>query len=296
LEGHLLKNAGAKYSDWLNVGDYFQRANGQKIFCRHLEGQGKDILFLHGFPTSSFDWADVFDRLQGLASLTTFDFLGFGASDKPINHRYNYQEQSDIAAEIAGKYQIRSCILVAHDYGVTVAQELLKRQTAGELKFNIEKVIFLNGGIYHRLHRPSIVQQILLMPVIGAMVARSMTLAMFEKALGKIFTGKFKLSKNEASELWQGVARNGGQNISHKLLHYIAERKENGDVWEGAMENSEVPYVLVWGMLDPISGKHMLDYAKTRLSAAQIIELPDVAHYPQIEDPDSVAQAILKAV
>jgi len=65
------------------------------------------------------------------------------------------------------------------------------------VEFNIEKVIFLNGGIYHRLHRPSIVQQILLMPVIGAMVARSMTLAMFEKALGKIFTGKFKLSKTK---------------------------------------------------------------------------------------------------
>jgi pimeloyl-ACP methyl ester carboxylesterase len=67
--------------------------------------------------------------------------LGFGASDKPANHSYNYQEQTDIACDVAAKYQIRSCILVAHDYGVTVAQELLTRQAVGSLKFKIEKVI-----------------------------------------------------------------------------------------------------------------------------------------------------------
>jgi pimeloyl-ACP methyl ester carboxylesterase len=285
-----------QYLDWLNQGSYYQRANGQKIFSRHSDAQGQDILFLHGFPTNSFDWAAVFDNLEGHARLTAFDFLGFGASDKPMNHQYSYQEQSDIATEIASRYNIRSCILVAHNYGVTVAQELLRRTSAGLLNFNIEKVFFLNGAIYHQLHRPTVVQRILLMPVIGSLVARSLTLPMFEKAMGKVFTGKFKLSRNQAAEMWQGVAKNDGQNISHRLLHYIAERKANGDVWEAAMEKSEIPQILVWGMLDPVSGKHVLDYAKTNLKGAQTIELHDVAHYPQIEAPDLVSQAILKAI
>jgi pimeloyl-ACP methyl ester carboxylesterase len=45
-----------------------------------------------------------------------------------------------------------------------------------------------------------------------------------------------------------------------------------------------------------ISGKHVLDYARTNLKGAQTIELHDVAHYPQIEAPDLVSQAILKAI
>jgi pimeloyl-ACP methyl ester carboxylesterase len=119
---------------------------------------------------------------------------------------------------------------------------------------------------------------------------------MFEKALNSIFRGKYKLSEDEVKELRQGVVRIGGQSVSHKLLHYIADRKENGDTWEAAMEKSAVPLVLVWGMQDPVSGKHMLDYAKTRLRTAQIIELPDVVHYPQVEAPELVAQAILQAI
>jgi pimeloyl-ACP methyl ester carboxylesterase len=94
------------YSDWLKAGDYHKRGNGQKIFCHHAENEGKDLLFLHGFPTSSFDWADVFGRLNGSARLTAFDILGFGASDKPSRHHYKYSEQTDITVEIAGRYQM----------------------------------------------------------------------------------------------------------------------------------------------------------------------------------------------
>ena len=112
----------------------------------------------------------------------------------------------------------------------------------------------------------------------------------------KLFVGKFRLSKSDAGELWQGMERNNGQAISHKLLHYIAERKKNGCQWEAALEACQIPTTLVWGMLDPISGRHVIDYARGRLKEARIIELPDVSHYPQVEAPDSVSQEILKAM
>lgn len=62
------------------------------------------------------------------------------------------------------------------------------------------------------------------------------------------------------------------------------------------MEQCSLPMTFVWGMADPISGKHIIEYAKARLKDAHVVELSDVSHYPQIEAPDLVSQAILESM
>ena len=54
------------------------------------------VTLLHGFPTHSLDWAKVTDRLVPRVACTTLDFLGFGASDKPVDHDYTLHEQADL--------------------------------------------------------------------------------------------------------------------------------------------------------------------------------------------------------
>jgi pimeloyl-ACP methyl ester carboxylesterase len=41
------------------------------------------ILMLHGFPTSSFDYHLLIEKLQPDFRICTFDFPGYGLSDKP---------------------------------------------------------------------------------------------------------------------------------------------------------------------------------------------------------------------
>ena len=49
---------------------------------------------------------------------------------------------------------IESTVVVAHDYSVSVAQELLTRRAAGTLAVDVRALHFMNGGIYPDLHRP----------------------------------------------------------------------------------------------------------------------------------------------
>ena len=49
---------------------------------------------------------------------------------------------------------MESTVVVAHDYSVSVAQELLSRRAAGALAVDFRAVHFINGGIYPELHRP----------------------------------------------------------------------------------------------------------------------------------------------
>ena len=57
-------------------------------------------------------------------SLVMPDFLGFGASDRPADHEYSIHEQADLVEALWAGERIDSTVLVAHDYGVSVAQEL----------------------------------------------------------------------------------------------------------------------------------------------------------------------------
>ena len=54
------------------------------------------MTLLHGFPSSSYDWAKLAPALARRHALLLPDLLGFGASDKPAQHEYSIHEQADI--------------------------------------------------------------------------------------------------------------------------------------------------------------------------------------------------------
>jgi pimeloyl-ACP methyl ester carboxylesterase len=79
-----------------------------------------------------------------------------------------------------------------------------------------------------------------------------------------------------------------------KLIGYMAERRRFRDRWVGALVDAEVPIRLVNGLLDPISGAHMVARYRELVPQRDIVELPDTGHYPQVESPDAVTAAILE--
>src|SRR5205807_8250945 len=97
-------------------------------------GRGPAMTLLHGFPSSSHDWAKVAPALAERHALLLCDFLGFGASDKPSEHVYSLLEQADLVEALWAREGIASTRLVAHDYAVSVTQELLARDSEGKLE------------------------------------------------------------------------------------------------------------------------------------------------------------------
>ncbi len=57
------------------------------IFVKRI-GSGPTMTMLHGYPSSSHDWAKVAPALAERHALLLPDFLGFGASEKPADHVY----------------------------------------------------------------------------------------------------------------------------------------------------------------------------------------------------------------
>jgi pimeloyl-ACP methyl ester carboxylesterase len=258
------------------------------VFVR-VEGpeDGRWLTMLHGFPTSSYDFAPLVDPLTTAGHrLLLFDFLGFGDSDKP-HERYSYADQVAITTALWDRFGIERTGVVAHDYGVSVAQELLRSQQQ-----RLTRVAFMNGGLYASVHRPIAVQKALGTPVLGALVARLFNERAFGRNMRGIFSDEHQPSDAELHELWLGMTRRGGHRIPHRLIRYIDERRENADAWAAALERTDKPLLFVWGDADPISGAHMLDEVRRRVPRARIESRPDIGHYPQLEDPGWVATAL----
>ena len=66
------------------------------------EGDGRPLLLIHGFPTSSWDWHAVFDALKHGRRVIACDMLGFGLSDKP-HAPYSLFGQADQGRDVVGR-------------------------------------------------------------------------------------------------------------------------------------------------------------------------------------------------
>jgi pimeloyl-ACP methyl ester carboxylesterase len=273
--------------DWIAGGEV-STFDHHRIFHRQ-DGpvDGRPILLLHGFPTSSHDWAGVLPALSGAGyRVTTLDFLGFGASDKPRGHDYSIREQADIVERLHENLGVESTAMVAHDYGVSVAQELLARDSK-----RFTAMTWLNGGIYPDLHRPITIQKLLHHRRVGPVLGRLSSERTFRLAMRKI-TGR-PVGDEDLHAMWRSVSSNGGTRVQTALLGYIDERKARADRWTQALENYPGPTTFIWGPDDPISGGHVLPRISERVPDARLIVLDGVGHYPQVEARDAVADALL---
>ena len=275
--------------EWIAGGERV-RIGGYEIFHRQ-DGPdgGRPVTLVHGFPTSSHDWAAVIPALvESGCRITTLDLLGFGASAKPGRHEYAIEEQASIVEEVWGYLGIGPTALVAHDYGVSVAQELLHRDSE-----RITAAAFLNGGLYPDLHRPIRVQALLHGPA-GAVLQYLSTEPMYRRTIRELL-GR-TVADDVLHDMWRSTTMNGGKRIQHRLLRYIDDRRVNSERWRSALENYRGPMLFVWGPADPISGAHVLPRLRERLPDARIVVLdeePATGHYPQVENPEAVAGALV---
>lgn len=260
---------------------------GRRIFVRRRPGDGPPLLLLHGFPSSSYDFRALLDELPGRAAIA-FDFLGFGLSDKPLDHDYTLGWQADLAEHVAPDEPVE---IVAHDIGTSVATELMARAIEGRPAMDITSITLLNGSILQDVASPTLGQRILASPV-GPAFARLMSARGFRAQFRKIFSDAHPLGDDEAKDQWSLLARENGNRVLPKAIAYMNERRRLADRWHGAVRDWDGELQLVWGLRDPIATPAVLHGLSELRPHAPTTELADAGHYPQIEVPADVAAAV----
>jgi pimeloyl-ACP methyl ester carboxylesterase len=279
-----------RVADWSRRGEP-ATFNGRRIFIYDRPGKGTPVLLLHGYPSSSYDWREQFELLPG-RRLIAFDFLGFGLSQKPPEQVYSLHMQADLVETIvalrAGGGPV---VLVAHDMGTSVATELLARDIEGRLPFELQSVLLFNGSMV--LERASLtISQKLLRSRLGPLAARLSNERSFRLQFARIFSAAHPLSDEEAADQWALLAHDGGHRIIDKLTFYLHERVSFASRWHGALRDWTGSLELAWAGKDPVCTEAVLEAVRELRPAAPLTRFPELGHYPQIEDPSSVAAVI----
>ena len=287
-------------SDWQAQGESFDW-KGHEIFT--IQGgdwsdSTKPILCLiHGFPTASWDWAHQWATLAEHFRLCALDMIGFGLSEKPTGYPYTMMDQADLHEAWLTTLGVERYHILAHDYGDTVAQELLARhidrEASDDAGLRVLSAIFLNGGLFPELHRARLSQKLLNSPI-GGLVSRLMTRDRFGTGLNEVFGPDTQLNDEEIDAFWELANTNGSMTrIGHRLIKYIEDRKRYRERWVGALQANAVPMRVIDGALDPVSGIHMVEYYRKIVPDPDCVVLETVGHYPQLEAPEAVLKAVL---
>uniref|UniRef100_UPI00358DFAD4 mesoderm-specific transcript homolog protein isoform X4 n=1 Tax=Myxine glutinosa TaxID=7769 RepID=UPI00358DFAD4 len=245
---------------WQDSGSFFIFEQHSIFYkdVRGYPGNGDALILLHGFPTSSYDWSKVWDVLsQRYTRVILLDFLGFGFSAKPKAHKYSIVEQADIVQNLCDDLEIvgKKVHIISHDYGVSVAQELLARyESRAEGHLNIKSICFSNGGLFPETNHPRLLQKLL---KDGSLLSPILT------RLSNYFLFK------------------------SGLLGYIEERWENRRRWIGVLNETRVPLHLIYGPADPVNPHpSFVQRFKSVVSESAVTVLPaHISHYPHLEDP-----------
>jgi len=242
-------------SMWKNSGQLFEWKD-HSIFVQDTAAANKPVLLLiHGFPTSSYDFHLLWPELAETHRLIAFDMLGYGYSDKPRTWQHSIFNQADIAEALLKSKGVEECSMITHDVGDTVGQELLARHAEGKLSFRLRRVVMFNGGLFPETHRAILVQKLLLSHL-GFVFTRFMKKEKLAASLRSVCSEG--LSDADIDAAWTLMAHKKGNLCMHLLIQYMRERRENRDRWVQALQKADMPFALIDGVEDPISGEHMV--------------------------------------
>jgi pimeloyl-ACP methyl ester carboxylesterase len=277
------------------------QARGQRI--RMVEGEvfalaaGEEraaapLLILHGFPTSSFDFHLALPHLMARHRVVLHDHLGFGLSDKPADYSYSLLAQADVALGVWRSLGIARGHLLAHDYGTSVATELLARRERGLLPIELLSLTLSNGSVHLELARPRRIQWLLAGPF-GPLVARFSGRRIFQRNMKAILGRPDGIPEDELDALWEGLVHSEGRRRLPALAGYLRERVRFRERWIPPLTRLDLPTHILWGRRDPIALAAVAEALASEIPGARLTWLDELGHYPMLEDPERWSAGVL---
>lgn len=113
------------------------------------KGQGRPILLLHGFATSSYTWHAIVPELAKNHRVIAMDLRGFGASDKPIDDHYSIQDQADVVQAFIEQENLRDLTIIGHSFGGGIALSLAL-EAERERQPRIRNIVLIDSIAYRQ--------------------------------------------------------------------------------------------------------------------------------------------------
>ena len=251
-------------------------------------GEGPTVVFVHGTPSSSFEFRHVVDALGPEIRCLRVDHLGFGASPKPADGDYSLAAHAERFEAFLEREEVHDAVFVLHDIGTAIALPALLRR-----RERCRAVVLMNTFLWPATGPMSWVLR-LYATRLGRWVYRTFNVSvgvLLPMAWGRRKPLTAELKAQYQAPLHTSDARRATAVVPGELV---------GETLKGmALQMTELghwPVELVWGMADSLVGADALARWRAVLPTAPVHELDDVGHFVAEEAPEEVAAAVRRAL
>ena len=268
-----------------------------RIYVKEYPGEEPSIVLMHGFP----DNLHLHDRLVPYLSsrrVVTFDFLGWGASDKPSNYPYTAKNQIGELDAVIQQLKLGKVVLVAHDAsGPPAIDWALSNpdQTAALVLLNTyycamptlrppEAIFLFSTPVIRAIARP-----------ISAMFDHLIFRRMYWWQVGRFFRDA-EIRNQFVPLLYQQFdatpsARPAFFGLNADLLRTV----QAGTKTIPKLREFKRPVRIIFGASDPYLNKGVAQRFHELFPISDMFLLPSARHFVQMDEPQEVARLILSA-
>ncbi|MCU1323467.1 MAG: hypothetical protein JWM43_3116 [Acidobacteriaceae bacterium] len=274
--------------------------DGSKLYVREYPGVGPTFVLMHGFP----DNLHIYDRLIPILvgagrHVVAFDFLGFGASDKPTGYNYTFEQQLGDLEAVVEFLKLGQIVPVGHDAGGFAAIDYVLSNPQ-----RVSKLCLLNTfyGDAPMLRLPELVE-LFAVPDLRAL---AIAIATDPKQMAFLLTfqqSRFKIDASQAqidtveSVLAPLINDNFAQQPSAgpafaALAISVRAQIQLNNKHLPQLKELTFPTTIIWGKGDAYLDTGVAEDLAAHIKGASLHVL-DAGHWPQLDLPEEVGRYLL---
>lgn len=275
----------------------FVQRNQHRIYVRDYPGEEPPVVLMHGFPDNLHLYDRLFPYLSPPRRVITFDFLGWGASDKPAGYRYTTSNQvGDIDAVIT-QLGLRQMILVAHDAsGPPAIDWALDRseRVAGLVLLNTyycdmptlrapEAIWLFSTPVVRNIARP-----------VSELFAHWIFRRMYRWQVGRFFRDADVRNHFLPLLYQQFDATPSARPAFFRLNEDLLPTIRAGTNRLPKLRDFRRPVRIIFGDADPYLNRGVAQRFHELFRGSELFLVPGARHFVQMDEPEHVARLILE--
>jgi pimeloyl-ACP methyl ester carboxylesterase len=278
------------------VREVFVPRDRHRLYVRDYPGEEPPIILMHGFPDNLHLYDRLVPHLSPPRRVIAFDFLGWGASDKPTGYPYTASNQAGDLDAVITYLRLQHVILVAHDASGPPAIDWAldhSERVAALVLLNTyycamptlrapEAIWLFSTPVVRNVARP-----------VSQMFGNWLFHRMYQWQVGRFFRDED--IRNEFVPLLsqQFDATPSARPAFFRLNDDLLPAVQSGTEKIPKLKGFKRPVRIIFGDADPYLNKGVAERFHELFPTSELFLLPGARHFVQMDEPAEVARLIL---
>jgi len=276
--------------------EHFVQRDQHRIYAREYAGAEPAIILMHGFPDNLHLYDRLIPYLAPPRRIVTFDFLGWGSSDKPPGYPYTAKNQEGDLDAVVKRLKLGRVVLVAHDASGPPAIDWALNhsdQVAALVLLNTyysemptlkppEAIWLFSTPLVRSIARP-----------VSRMFDNLIFRRMYWRQVGRFFRDAEVRDEFVPLLYQQFEARPSARPAFFSLNEDLGPTIRSRTKIAHRLKDFRRPVRIIFGDGDPYLNKGVAQKFHELFPASDLFLLPGARHFVQMDEPEEVARLIL---